>query len=278
MRLVIEQAFWHYPAMTRSFEGLVAWITGAGSGIGRAIALELAKEGAAVAVSGRRVDRLAAVVAEIEAQGGRGLAVPCDVTDDAAVQRAVAEVVAALGGIDVAIANAGMSVGGRIEKLSDADWRRQFDINVFGAVSTARHALPELRKRNGRLCLVGSVAAFLAMPKSGAYSASKFAIRAVGMTLAAELHGSGVSVTTVHPGFVESEIGQVDNQGVFDASREDTRPKQLMWPADRAARAIIAAVRRRKREYVFTGHGKLGAWLGRHVPAVAQFAATRSAR
>jgi NAD(P)-dependent dehydrogenase (short-subunit alcohol dehydrogenase family) len=262
--------------MAKRFDGQVAWVTGGGSGIGKALALELAREGAAVAVSGRREDRLQAVVEEITAKGGRALAVRCDVTDEASVAEAVQKVVRQLGGLDVAVANAGFSVAGRIEKLSAADWRRQLDVNVIGVAMTARYALPHLRERKGRLVLIGSVASMLVSPGMGAYSASKYAVRAIGQALAAELHGSGVSCTTIHPGFIESEIAQVDNQGRFDPEREDRRPKNLMWPADRAARVMVDAIAKRKREYTFTGHGKLGAFAGQHMPGLVHFGMTRS--
>jgi short-subunit dehydrogenase len=141
---------------------------------------------------------------------------------------------------------------------------------------TARYALPYLRERKGRLALIGSVSSMLVAPGFGAYSASKYAVRAIGQALAAELHGSGVSCTTIHPGYIESEIAQVDNQGRFDASREDKRPKNLMWPADRAARVMVDAIAKRKREFVFTGHGKVGAFAGRHMPSLVHMGLTRN--
>jgi NAD(P)-dependent dehydrogenase (short-subunit alcohol dehydrogenase family) len=261
--------------MASVYEGKVAWVTGGGSGIGRALALELARQGAAVAVSGRRQERLAETVAEIVALGARGLAVPCDVTDDASVEAAVARVVAELGPLDVCVANAGFGVAGTIDKLGIEAWRRQFDVNVLGVVSTVRHALPALRQTKGRLALVSSVMAMLVAPGNGPYTASKFAVRAIGLTLSQELAGSGVSCTLLHPGFVESEIGQVDNRGVHHADREDKRPKRFMWPADKAARAMLKAVASRKREAVITGHGKVGGWFGRHLPGLVHFAMTR---
>lgn len=257
------------------FDGQVAWVTGGGSGIGRALALELAREGADVAVSGRRVERLEEVAAEIGALGRRGLAVACDVTDEGEVAAAVAQVVGELGRLDVAVANAGYSVTGRFEKLTAADWRRQLDVNVVGTAVTLRAALPHLREAGGRAAIVASVAGMVAMPSQGPYCASKFAVRAMGLSLSAELHGSGVSCTTIHPGFVESEIAQVDNAGRFDGSRADKRPAKLMWPADKAARVMARAIHKRKREHVFTMHGKVGGWLGRHAPGVVHFAMTR---
>ncbi len=258
--------------MGKRFEGKVVWITGGGSGIGLAVAIECAKQGATVAVSGRRKDRLEEAVVAIEAAGGNGLAVPCDVTDEDQIKAAVKQVVDKFGQLDVAIANAGFSVAGKIVDLSASDWRRQFDVNVVGAAVTCRHALPELAKTGGRLALVCSVSGMMPSPGFAAYTASKYAVRAIGQCLSMEIHGTGVSCTLLHPGFVESEIAQVDNQGHFDSNRKDKRPQKLMWKAEPAARVMVRAIHRRKREYVFTGHGKFGAWLGRHVPGVVHLA------
>jgi len=261
--------------MAKRFEGQVAWVTGGGSGIGKALALELASQGARVAVSGRRVDRLHEVVEAIEAGGGEGFAVACDVTDGASVRGAVASIVERWGKLDVAVANAGFGVNGRVEQVPLEDWRRQLDINVVGVVATAQAALPELRKTKGRMVLVASVMAMLCTPGTSAYSASKFAVRAIGLTLSQELHGSGVSCTTIHPGFVESEISLVDNKGEFHSDRKDTRSQQFMWRADDAARVMARAIHRRKREFVFTWHGRFGAFVGMHMPSLVHLVLTR---
>lgn len=261
---------------TKRFEGLVAWITGAGSGIGKALAIELALQGAAVAVSGRRRANLDEVVAAIGAIGGKSLPVPCDVTDEKSLADAAKTVERELGRIDVVVANAGFSVAGAIRDLTFADWRRQFDTNVIGAAMTATVALDALEKTKGRIVLVGSVSAFTPAPRVGAYSASKAALRSLGQTLDMELHGTGVSVTLIHPGYVESEIAQVDNDGKHDGSRVDRRPKNLMWPADKAARVMAGAIWSRKHEFVFTGHGQVGAFIGQHMPGVLRFAMTRT--
>jgi NAD(P)-dependent dehydrogenase (short-subunit alcohol dehydrogenase family) len=261
--------------MRRSFEDRVVWITGGGSGIGRALALEMAARGAVVVVSGRREGPLSEVVDAIRGLGGRAQAVVCDVTDEGSVASAVEAIVRGHGGLDVAVANAGFSVAGRIERLSAEDWRRQFETNVVGLAVTARHALPALRERRGRLVLVGSVAGLVCAPGVGAYHASKHAVRAIGQTLAMETHGSGVTVTTIHPGFVESDIARTDNEGHFDAARPDPRPALLMWKAERAARVMADAIHARRREYVFTGHGRFAAWMGRHAPDVVHLLLTR---
>jgi NAD(P)-dependent dehydrogenase (short-subunit alcohol dehydrogenase family) len=261
-----------------TFKNKTVWITGGGSGIGRALAHEFARQGADVAVSGRRVDRLEETVGQVENLGGRGLAVQCDVTDEDQVVEAIQTVVDHFGRLDVAIANAGFGVGGKVEDLSAEEWRRQFDVNVVGAAITARHALPHLRETDGRVVLMGSVAGTVAQPGNAAYCASKYAVRAIGQSLAMELAGEEVSCTLVQPGFVASEIGQVDNAGEFHDEWQDKRPKQLMWPAEKAARVIVDAVAKRKREFTFTGHGKVAAFFGKHTPGLVHHALTKFAK
>lgn len=265
-------------AKNDSFVDRVVWITGASAGLGLEMAREFAARGAHVAVSARRGQRLSALAAELEHNGRRALAVPCDVTDEPALREAVARVVDHFGRLDVAVANAGFAVRGSIEELSAEDWRRQLETNVVGAAITARHALPHLRQCRGRLALVGSAAGFLCASSGAAYTSSKYAVRALGQCLSIQLHGSGVSCTTLHPGFVTSEIGQVDNQGRFDSGSQDCRPARLMWPTDRAARVMVDAIWRRKRELVFTAHGRFGAFVGMHLPSVVHFAMTRVVR
>lgn len=257
--------------MERSFQGQVVWITGGGSGIGQALAMRFGALGAQVAVSGRREDKLLEVVDLLEAQGACGLAVTCDVADEAQVEEAVAKIVATWGRLDVVVANAGFGVAGPFERLTADDWRRQFDVNVVGLTQTVRYALPQLRKRSGRIVLMGSVAGTLSIPNHAPYHASKYAVRAIGQSLAMELVGSGVSCTTVQPGYVESEIGQVDNQGRFRGEWSDKRPKRLMWSAERAAEVIVDAVLRREREFTFTVHGKVAAFVGKHAPQLIHY-------
>ena len=249
----------------------VVWITGGGSGLGAAMAHEYARRGAAVVISGRRLDKLEQVVASM----GSGLAIEGDVTDDASLQRILAQILAHHGRVDVVVANAGLSINGTIEKLSRAEWQRQLEVNVVSAAMTAHFAIPELRKTRGRLALVGSVAAFTPVPKVGAYAASKAGVLMLGRTLSAELKADGITCTTIQPGFVESEIAQVDNAGQFDASRVDKRPARVMWKADDAARVMVDAIERRKVDFTFTGHGRFAVFVGRHFPNLLQWIAGR---
>jgi len=246
----------------------VVWITGGGSGLGRALALEFSRRGAVVAVSGRRADRLAEVVSAIQDSGGQAYAFTCDVTDETRLTEVVAEIVADLGGIDVVVANAGYGIIGKIVEVADEYWKRQFDVNVFGLLTTVRHALPHVCQRRGRVVLISSVRAFIGAPGSGVYGASKAAVRSIGHTLNAELVGTGVTCTTIFPGYVKTEISRVDNDGVFRADRKDRMPAKLMWPADKAAKVMWSAIEKRKREYVFTGHGRIIAFIAMHFPKI----------
>lgn len=246
----------------------VVWITGASSGIGRAMSLEWAKHGYDVVLSARRKELLEEVATEVRKQGVQALVVPMDVLEESSIKSAVDSLIAAFGRLDIAVANAGFGVFGTLEELSQEDWERQFQGNVVGLAMTAKHALPHLKKTQGRLALVGSVGAFLPNPYVGAYGASKAAVHSIGLTLQVELQGTGVSCTTLHPGFVVSEIARVDNDGVWHPDRKDPRPENLMWPTDKAARVMVKAILKRKRNYVFTGHGRVAVAIQRWFPGL----------
>jgi len=248
------------------FAGQVAFVTGASSGIGAALARELGREGADLALLARRTDRLAALAAELERGGRRAVALACDVTRDGDLERAVAAARAALGRIDVVVANAGFGVVGPLARLALDDYRRQFETNVFGVLRTIYATLPDLQRARGRLVIIGSVSGWVATPASSPYAMSKFALRGLAEALGHELAPHGVSVTLISPGFVESEIRRVDNLGVLRAAAPEPLPAWLVMPAARAARRIARAVARRRREVVLTGLGKVAVFLQRHAP------------
>jgi short-subunit dehydrogenase len=248
------------------FGGQIAFITGASSGIGAALAREFARRGADVALVARRAHRLEALATEIRAGGRRALALTGDVTRDGDLETAVARTREGLGPIDVLVANAGFGVLGRLDRLTLADYRRQLETNVFGVLRTVYAGLDDLKRTRGRLVLIGSVNAYLALAGSSPYSMSKFALRALADSLRHELAREGVSVTLVNPGFVESEIYQIDNRGVRRPEATSPAPAWLRMPASRAARQIVRAVGRRRPEVGVTQHGKLAIALQRHAP------------
>jgi len=246
----------------------VVWITGASSGIGKAMAIEWSKLGYKVALSARRKELLELVATEIKNTGGEALVVTVDIMDETSIENAVQQIINNWGRIDIAVANAGFGVIGSIEKLTANEWNRQLQGNVTGLALTVKYALPHLKKNNGRIGLVGSVGAYLPSPSFGAYGASKAAVHSIGLTLQVELMGSGVSCTTLHPGFVESEITRVDNEGMFHPERADPRPEKLIWPTNKAAKVMVNAILQRKRIYIFTTHGRVLVWLQRWFPGL----------
>ena len=251
------------------FAGSAVFITGASSGIGAALALEFAREGADVVLAARRRDRLESLAAEIGAIGRRAVVAPCDVTREGDLERAAAAGRATLGKLDVVVANAGFGVTGLFERLSLDDYRRQLETNVFGVLRTIYATLEDLKKSRGRLVVIGSVSGHIAVAGSSAYSMSKFAVRGLAASLGHELAEHGASVTLISPGFIESEIRQVDNRGVRRAEKPSPPiPAALVMATPTAARKIVSAVARRRREVVITGFGKAAVLLQRHLPGL----------
>jgi len=244
----------------------VILITGASSGIGAALAAEWGQRGAHLVLTARRRDRLDGVVAEVQSAGGTAIAVECDVTRDGDPEKAVAAAVSKWGRLDVVVANAGFGVSGVFESLTIEDYRRQFETNVFGLMRTVKAVLPEILKSRGRIALIGSVAGYVASAGTSAYAMSKFAVRGLAQALRCELCGRGVAVTHIAPGFVESEFRLKDAHGQLRPNAAENVPAWLIVPAQTAARAIVRAVMRRRREAVITGHGKVLVLIARHFP------------
>ena len=181
-------------------------VTGAATGIGRAIALRLAAAGATVFAGVRRESDGTSLAAA--ALAGRIRPLIFDVTDVEAIERARASV--ARSGLPLAgiVNNAGISVAGPLEVLPDAELRRQFDVNFFGAIAVTRAFLPALRASNGRVVSVGSISGKISVPMLGAYAASKFALEAACDALRVELRPSGIDVVLIEPGAVKTPIWQ----------------------------------------------------------------------
>ena len=257
--------------MAGRFQRSSVFITGASSGIGEALARAFALEGARLALAARRLERLESVRQELMPAAAEVLAVPCDVTSRPSLDAAVAQTAEAFGGIDVAVANAGFGVTGFFQDLSTADFRRQFETNVFGLLDTVYAVLPHLRASKGRLALISSVSGRVGSPASSPYVASKFAVTGLAESIYYDLRADGVSVTCIEPGFVESKIRMTDNAGRFHEDWNDPVPPWLVVPRDRAARAIVSAIYKRKPEAVITGHGKLAVWSARHFPRTVRF-------
>jgi short-subunit dehydrogenase len=260
------------------FRGKVALITGASSGIGEALAQQLAQRGALLSLAARRTELLTRLAQRIaDATGSGPLVIECDVTRDGDVERAVAQTVRERGKLDIVFANAGFGVAGLFSTLSVADYRRQFETNVFGVLRTLYAALPEVAAARGHLVITGSIAGWISTPGTSAYAMSKFAVRALANSITPELARCGVALTLISAGFVESDIRRVDNRGVLHAEAPEPMPPWLVMSRSKAARQILRAVARGRREAVITGHGRLLVALERFAPWIIRAAGRRMA-
>jgi meso-butanediol dehydrogenase / (S,S)-butanediol dehydrogenase / diacetyl reductase len=198
-------------------EGKVALITGGGTGIGRAIALAFAREGAKLAVAGRRKEKLYETIREMEKQGGQGLAIVCDVAKAQDATHAVREAVKNFGRLDVLVNNAGVLHASTIEGISETEWDRLMAINLKGPFLMCRAALPEFRKAGGGSIInVGSVLGLVAMKDRAAYCASKGGVTLLTKAMALDHAHENVRSNCICPSIVETELVQ----GLFSASEE----------------------------------------------------------
>ena len=219
----------------------VVLITGASSGIGRALAVELGRRGARLGLTARRADELSRVADEVSRAGGQALALPADVRRAEEINGAAARLREKWGRVDVLIANAGMSTTTAATRLDAAEAGDVITVNVIGVVNSVAAALPDMLERgDGHLVAISSLASYRGMPKSGAYSASKAAVSTFFESLRVDLRRSGVAVTVVHPGFIRTPM---------TANRKKKLP--FLLEADDAACRIIKAVERRARTYAF---------------------------
>ena len=248
------------------FLNKVTLITGASSGIGTALSLEIARQGGDIVLVGRRRERLEKIAREIEAMGRRALAVPGDVTHDGDMEGAVEKTRREFVSIDYVAANAGFGVAGRFEKLTIEDFRRQFETNVFGVLRTIYAARALLIASRGCIAIIGSVNGYIALPRLSAYSMSKFAIHGLADSLRHEMKPHGVDVVLIAPGFVRTEIRHIDKAGVYRSEIKDRVPPWLQISAERAARQIALAMYKRRPVKVIANHAKIAVFLQRHCP------------
>ena len=217
-------------------------ITGASAGIGRATAVRLARDGAAVAICARRADKLDLVAAEIVAAGGKALPVVADVTRAGDMDALVARTVERFGRLDVMMCNAGYGIAGAIDEIAPDRMQTLMDVNYTGTYLAARAALPLFRRQgSGHVVIVSSIVGKRGVPYMGAYSATKFAQVGLAECLRSELLGSGIHVSVVFPVSTETEFFDVMSRETGTPVTRAAGPSQTV---EAVADAIARAIRR----------------------------------
>ncbi len=231
----------------------VTFVTGASSGIGRSLARRLAAGGDVVAVVARRAALLDSLVAEIEGAGHRALAIPCDVTDAAAVGAAVSRAERLLGPVERLVANAGGGDPTRVDGFEAAQVERVLALNVLGTANCIEAVLPGMLARGrGPIVATSSLAAWRGLPGAGAYCAAKAALNNLLESLSIDLEPRGIDVTLILPGFVRV--------------KESGRPKPFQLDVEEATRRMHRAILRRRRRYAFPAPLVLALGLARLLP------------
>lgn len=216
-------------------------ITGASSGIGRGLAVEIGRRGAKVGLVARRVDVIDEVVREIEAAGGTAMSLPADVQDVDSVSAAAEKLRASIGPIDVLIANAGIGPTRDAANFSAAEVSDVINVNVIGASNSVAAVIPQMVERgSGHLVAISSLAAYRGVPKSAAYCASKAAVSAFFESLRLDLEPRGLDVTIIHPGFIKTPL----------TNGRDAKMPFLM-ELDDAVGKMVKAIEKRRKRYSF---------------------------
>jgi short-subunit dehydrogenase len=252
--------------MQKYFKDKVVVVTGASSGIGRALALEFAGLGSGVVMAARNPDRLEQAVAEARQRGADVLGVPTDVSVEPDCEALISKTLERFGSIDVLVNNAGISMRALFEDTDLDVIRSLMDINFWGTVYCTKHALPHLLESRGSVVGVSSIAGYKGLPGRTGYSSSKFAMHGFLESLRIENRKKGLHVLIACPGFTSSNIRNTALNARGEVQGETPRDESKMMSAETVAGHIAKAVRRRKHRLTLTTQGKLTVLLNKFFP------------
>ena len=238
-------------------------ITGASSGIGKALALQLADQGALLTLAARDAQRLDALVEVCQQRGSKAIAIPTDVADESQCKALIQHTQEVYDRIDILVNNAGIDVVSKLEDLPNLDLFKQvIDVNFYGAVYCTYYALPFLKETQGQIVNISSLGGLLAIPYNTSYIASKFAMIGFSDSLRMEVEQAGISVTVICPSLVVTEFHEryLDKNGQAKGPAGRAIYTEQTMSADQCAQIILQATQQRKRQVVMRP-GHLALWL-----------------
>lgn len=246
----------------------VILITGASEGIGAALATKIAK-GNKLVIAARRLEKLKEVATQIEAAGGEAYCISCDVSNQAQCESLVDETVAKFGRIDTVVNNAGVSMHAWFDEITDlSTFERLFRINVMSMIWITHKALPHIKKTKGLIVGVSSLAGKTGVPARTTYCTSKFAMSGFMEALRIELMGTGVGVTAIFPGVVDTEIRRNGLSGDGGQAGVSGLREAGAMSVEQCVNEMVAAMETRKREWIMTSKGRLGMKVKPFLPSV----------
>lgn len=250
------------------FKGKVVVITGASSGIGKALSYALADRGAKVVMGARHSAKLAEIAGEILSRGGEAVFEETDVTQEAECKRLIDKAVSAFGGIDILICNAGISMRALFDDVQLDVLHQLMDVNFWGTVYCAKYALPYLQASKGSLVGVSSVAGIHGLPGRTGYSASKFAMTGLLETIRIENLKKGLHVMIACPGFTASNVRFSALTADGSQQGESPRNEAKMMSAEEVAQRIIRGISRRKRLVLMEFDGRATSFIDKFAPGL----------
>ncbi|PKP39098.1 MAG: short chain dehydrogenase [Bacteroidetes bacterium HGW-Bacteroidetes-15] len=255
---------------SKPFINKIAIVTGASSGIGKAMTIELSLKGATVVLAARNVQFLAEVESTINKSGGKSLVVKTDITDEAQCKALIDKTIQSFGKIDILVNNAGVSMRSSFLDVEISVLKRLMDTNFWGAVYATKYALPYILESKGSIVGISSVSGVTPLPGRSGYVASKHALDGFLETLRVENLDNNIQVLLVHPGFTSSNIRNAALNSNGQAYAETPLDESKLMSAETVARIVVKGIIKRKREINLTFTGRLAMWAFRHFPSITE--------
>jgi len=260
----------HLGELDYNYQDKVAIVTGPSSGIGRAIAIELANKKTKVVLASRNVNKLHELKDEIIGNGGLAVSFPTDVTSEKQCKSLIESTVKTFGKVDILVNNAGISMRANFKDVELSVLKKVMKTNFWGTVYCTKYALPHILKQKGSIVGISSICGVTPLPGRTGYSASKHAMDGFLETLRIENSENDLHVLLVHPGFTTSNIRNVALNGCGVPQLETPFKEEKLMPAEKVAKEVVIGIAQKKKDITLTSDGKLITWIYKRMPNMAE--------